>query len=173
MRGRTERHDEKNDVVIVAKADGGISQTKDVREEFGWLHVDEWGMTFPLIDPVPVYAFTREGHAVIQSYSAYFFADETPSPFTLDRLMHTGLEEAYRTAANGRSVRQRKDDQSRIRLNWVCALAGIALLAGALFWTIARSDDPVIVVQQPAPVVQDVGPQLVTPAPPQSPEVER
>ena len=120
----------KNDVIIVAQADGDVLISNKIRTEFSRLHEDAWQMSFPAnSSPVLVYRLNRQGRKAMQKGRIYpFLADTMPSDHD-PRLIHRMLPQIVQDAEVGTTKRQRQEDAFRNKLN-------AAAMALAAFMTV-------------------------------------
>lgn len=110
--------DARNDMIVVAQADGDVLISKKIRSEFARLHEDSWQMSFPMnIKPVLVYRLTRQGRKAMQKGRIYPFIFDTPPADHDPRFVHRMLPQIVADAETGTTQRQKKEDKQRNLIN--------------------------------------------------------
>ena len=117
---------ERNDVIIVAQADGDVLISHKIRTEFSRLHEDSWQMSFPAqTRPVLMYRLNRQGRKALQKGRIYPFLFDTPPSDHDPRVVHRMLPQIVQDAEMGATQRQRKEDSLRNKMNMAAlGLAG-------------------------------------------------
>ena len=100
---------EKNDTLVVVKADGGLTLAKDVYQEFGELHSDKDSVTIDLQQKIPVLKATILGRPPLQDRTLYY-VDEEPLDAGFDpKFMHSKLNAAYSQTISGDTMEAEKE----------------------------------------------------------------
>lgn len=95
---------EKNDTLVVVKADGGLTLAKDVYQEFGELHSDKDSVTIDIQQKIPVLKPTILGRPPLQDRTLYY-VDEEPLDAGFDpNFMHGKLNAAYSQTISGDTI---------------------------------------------------------------------
>jgi len=127
---RASKANAKNDVIIVAQADGDVLISNKIRTEFSRLHEDSWQMSFPAhASPVLVFRLNRQGRKAMQKGRIYPFLFDTPPSDHDPRVVHRMLPQVVQDAEMGSTQRQKKEDSFRNKLNAIAmGLAAVITL---------------------------------------------
>ena len=123
---------EKNDTLVVVKADGGLTLAKDVYQEFGELHSDKDSVTIDLQQKIPVLKPTILGRPPLQDKTLYY-VDEEPLDAGFDsKFMHSKLNAAYSQTISGDTMEAEKERKHKRLKDIVYIGTGAFLLLFAL-----------------------------------------
>ena len=128
MRPKKEGLNERNDTMIVAKADGGMSEVNDVYSEFGELHCDKEGITIDIQEKVPVLEPTVTGRPPVQRKTIYFLDSEPIDAGFDPHFMHGKLKAAYNLSASGNTKDAERERNHKRMMDLMFIMAGLFML---------------------------------------------
>ena len=124
---------ERNDSLIIVKADGGLVEANDVYQEFGELHSDKDGATINLQHKIPVYHPTVLGRPPIQDRMIYY-VDEEPQDCGFDPFYMFGkLKSVYNLTATDNTHDSDTDRKHKRNMDMIFTIFGGFLLVFAFF----------------------------------------
>ena len=169
---------EKNDTLVVVKADGGLTLAKDVYQEFGELHSDKDSVTIDLQQKIPVLKPTILGRPPLQDRTLYY-VDEEPLDAGFDpKFMHSKLNAAYSQTISGDTMEAEKERKHKRLKDLVYMGTGAFFLLFALILApmmglqlqTSGEEGAAPAIRAPAvetaPPVVEIAPPVVETAPP-------
>ena len=130
---RKEGMRERNDSLVVVKADGGQVEADDVYQEFGELHSDKDSVTIDVQHKIPVLHPTILGRPPIQKRTLYY-VDEEPQDAGFDPFyVHGKLKSAYGLSYTGDTVEAEAERKHKRLMDMLFTCVGGFLLVFALF----------------------------------------
>ena len=128
MRPKKEKMRDRNDSLIIVKADGGLVEADNVYQEFGELHSDEDGATIDVQQKIPVFEPTVVGQPPIQKRTIYYI-DEEPQDCGFDPyFMFSKLKSAYVLSASGETTDADNAAKHKRTMDMVFTAAAVFLL---------------------------------------------
>ena len=145
-RQKREKMNEKNDTIVIAKADGGVAEDDKVFQEFGELHSEEFGATINIQHKIPVLEPTVLGRPPVQKKMIYYI-DEEPQDCGFDpEFMFGKLPSAYNLSANGNGHENEEERKHKRNMDVLFVIAGAFFLVFAILiapmigWTLKSGD---------------------------------
>ena len=133
MKPKKEGFRDRNDSLVVVKADGGLVEANDVYQEFGELHSDKDGVTIDIQHKIPVLHPTVLGRPPVQEKMLYYI-DEEPQDCGFDPFyMHGKLKSAYGMSASGNTVEAEAERKHKRMMDTIFMIVAVFLLVFAFF----------------------------------------
>ena len=131
-KNKSEGFKERNDTLVVVKADGGLVLADDVYQEFGELHSDKDSVTIDIQHKIPVLRPTILGRPPVQ-HGTLYYVDEEPLDAGFDsQFMHGKLKSAYSQTISGDTVEADKQRSHKRKKDLFFMITGVFFLAFAL-----------------------------------------
>lgn len=133
MKSKKERMRERNDSLMIVKADNGLVEADNVYQEFGELQSDSDAITIDIQHKIPVFKPTVLGRPPIQDRMIYYIDDE-PEDAGFDPVFMFGkLKSAYNLSFSKNTQEQDQEQKHRRNMDVMFILAGTGLLVFAFF----------------------------------------
>lgn len=136
MPGRNNKSEgmhERNDSLVIVKADGGLVVANDVYQEFGELHSDKDGVTIDIQNKIPILKPTIIGRPPIQDRMVYY-VDEDGQDCGFDPFyMYGKLKSAYNLSRSNRTQDADANQKHKRNMDMMFTVAGGCVLLFALF----------------------------------------
>ena len=133
MRPKKEGMREKNDSLVIVKADGGLVEADNVYQEFGELHSDKDGATVDVQHKIPVFEPAVVGRPPIQKRTIYYI-DEEPQDAGFDPFYMFGtLKSVYNLSASGDTMDADVERKHKRTMDMIFTIFGAFLLVFAFF----------------------------------------
>ena len=130
---KKEKMRERNDSLVIVKADGGLVEADDVYQEFGELHSDTDGATIDIQHKIPVFRPTVLGRPPIQDKMIYY-VDAEPEDAGFDPNFIFGkLKSAHNLSVAKGTLEAEKERKHRRNMDLIFVASGVFLLIFALF----------------------------------------
>ena len=153
---RSQRPNEKNDVLLVIRPDMDLSITHDLEKGAVGFDVPEWRHAYPSdMEPVPVYRWARVGQEQVHDRSVYCLVDDPISPEDDPEFLPGELVTEYEHAMIGVGRDQLKEKTGKRLLNFIALGAGVLFLAAVMFYIAVLKNDPVVIVVTPDEVTSE------------------
>ena len=132
MTFKHEKLREKNDVLIIAKQDGGVVEIDDIRPEYGELRSESEDVSVAGMKKIPVYRPTVSGRPPLLHRTVYYLDSEPADPGFDATFNHGTLRAAYRQSVAEQISEGEKQRRHAQMIDRITLAVGAGVLIFAL-----------------------------------------